>query len=319
MSLQCNNYQRLVEPSIAFARTPARRCTLATAHTPQGDPPVASGVGARDAAPGPAARARSRYRAPMHALIDSHSHIDVHEFAEDRATVLARARAAGVGVQIVPAIAASGWGALRELCAGEKGLHPAYGLHPMYLAEHREQDLSDLPRWLAGDDCVALGECGLDFHVEGLDAGLQRHYFVRQLELARDAGLPVVIHARRAVDEVIATLRRVRVPAGGVVHSFPGSAEQAQQLYRLGFCLGIGGPLTYERANRLRALVRDMPLEFLLLETDSPDQPLSGHRGERNEPAYLVEVLATVAALRGVDESVIAQATTDNARRLFRL
>ena len=261
----------------------------------------------------------ARYVETMFDLVDTHSHFDVDSFDADRNAVLARARAAGVNAQVVPAIAASGWEALRALCAREPGLHPAYGLHPMYLEQHDPAHLDALPEWLAGEDCVAVGECGLDFYVEGLDAELQRRYFQRQLELAREHELPVVLHARRAVDEVIATIRRVGVPAGGVVHSYPGSAEQARQLFKLGFCLGIGGPVTYERANRLRAVVREMPLEFLLLETDSPDQPLSGHQGERNEPARLREVLSVVAALRGVDEAVIAEATTANARRVFRL
>jgi TatD DNase family protein len=128
----------------------------------------------------------------------------------------------------------------------------------------------------------------------------------------------VVLHARRAVEEVIATLRRTGV-ASGVVHSYSGSAEQARQLFQLGFSIGLGGPITYERANRLRALVRDMPLEHLLLETDSPDQPTAHHRGERNEPARLLEVLRTVAELRGEDEGRIAEVTTANAKRLFRL
>ena len=258
-----------------------------------------------------------RYRRHVQ-LIDSHSHIDVDAFASDRADVLARAREAGVASQIVPAILAAGWPALAALCARETGLHPAYGLHPMYLAEHRPEHLEDLGRWLARDECVAVGECGLDFYVEGLDAETQRRTFERQLELAREHDLPVVLHARRAVEEVIATVRRVGV-ASGVVHSYSGSAEQARQLYQLGFCIGLGGPITYERANRLRALVRDMPLEHLLLETDSPDQPTARHRGERNEPARLVEVLRTVAELRGEDEGRIAEVTTLNAKRLFRL
>jgi len=251
-------------------------------------------------------------------LVDSHSHIDVPEFARDRGEVLARARAAGVTIQIVPAIAAAGWPSLAELCARETGLHPAYGLHPMFLSEHEAAHLDELESWVERDDCVAVGECGLDFYVDGVDADAQRRYFVRQLELAREHELPVVVHARRAVEEVIATVRRIGVDRG-VVHSYAGSAEQARQLFQLGFCIGLGGPITYERARRLRALVQSMPLERLLLETDSPDQPLSGAQGLRNEPARLVDVLRTVASLRGEDEGKIAEATTANAKRLFGL
>jgi TatD DNase family protein len=254
----------------------------------------------------------------MIGLIDSHSHLDAAEFDADRVQVLARARAAGVKCQIVPAVARSNFEKLRTLCTQGSGLFPAYGLHPMFLAEHREHHLDDLATWIQREKPVAVGECGLDFHIEGLDADTQRDFFRRQLELARDAGLPVIVHARRAVDEVIASIRRVG-RLTGVVHSFSGSQEQAQQLWKLGFCLGIGGPVTYERARRLREIVANMPTEYLLLETDSPDQPLHGRQGERNEPAYLEQVCACIAELRGVPAQALAYATTQNCVRLFRL
>jgi TatD DNase family protein len=251
-------------------------------------------------------------------LIDSHSHIDVLEFDTDRDDVLSRARAAGVTRQIVPAISTRGFAKLRELCAGERGLHPAYGLHPMYLADHEPAHLDELMTWIERERPCAVGECGLDFYVEGLDAEEQRRYFRRQLEIARDFGLPVILHARRAVDEVIATLRQVG-GLRGVVHSFSGSVQQARQLWKLDFCLGFGGPITYPRAKRLREIVASMPVEFLLLETDSPDQPLHGHQGARNEPGLLAEVCACAAELRGVAPEEIATATTRNGERLFRL
>ena len=251
-------------------------------------------------------------------LIDSHSHFDVAEFDGDRTHALARARAAGVRRQIVPAIDAAGFARVRELCAREHGLYPAYGLHPMYLAEHRPEHLQELEQWIEREHPVAVGECGLDFFVPGLDADAQREYFQRQLELARKFDLPLILHARRAVDEVTAAIRRIG-NLRGVVHSFSGSVEQAQHLWKLGFCLGLGGPLTYPRAHRLREIVATMPLEYLLLETDSPDQPLHGHQGQRNEPALLAEVCTCVARLRGVEPEEVAAATTRNCERLFRL
>lgn len=254
----------------------------------------------------------------MIALIDSHSHIDAAEFDTDRADVLRRAREAGVTRQIVPAVALSGFEKLRDLCRDEAGLFPAYGLHPMYLAEHATAHLDALAHWIERERPVAVGECGLDFYVEGLDRDTQQRYLDGQLALARDFDLPVILHARRAFDDVAAAIRRVG-GLRGVVHSFSGSEEQAQQFFRLGFHVGIGGPVTYERAQRLRAIVTTMPIEWLLLETDSPDQPLSGHRGERNEPAYLAEVLDCVAALRGESREAIAAATSENAERLFSL
>jgi TatD DNase family protein len=252
------------------------------------------------------------------ALIDSHSHIDAAEFDADRSDALTRAREAGVMRQIVPAIALSGFEKLRDLCRDEAGLFPAYGMHPMYLAEHLPAHIDELAQWIVRERPVAVGECGLDFYVEGLDRDAQQRYLEAQLVLAREHDLPVILHARRAFDDVAAAIRRIG-GLRGVVHSFSGSEEQAQQFFRLGFHVGIGGPVTYERAQRLRAIVAVMPIEWLLLETDSPDQPLAGHRGQRNEPAYLVEVLDCIAALRDQSRESVAAATTANAERLFSL
>ncbi|QSX78192.1 TatD family hydrolase [Agrilutibacter solisilvae] len=256
-------------------------------------------------------------------LVDSHSHFDQAEFDADREAALERAHAAGVARQVVPAVDAAGWPKLRAVCASASGLHPAYGLHPICLANHRPEHLDQLRTWLRHEQSsmrppVAVGECGLDFFLDTLDRQAQQFYFDAQLRIAREFDLPVIVHARRSVDAVIGSIRRIG-GLRGVVHSFSGSPEQARQLWSLGFLIGLGGPVTYERANRLRRLAASMPLEQLLLETDSPDQPNAGHRGERNEPAHLREVLATIAQLRGVDETKVAEATTANALRLFRL
>ena len=254
----------------------------------------------------------------MLALVDSHVHLDNAAFAVDRDDVIARARAAGVATLVLPAISAASWPKIRALCAAPDQLFPAYGLHPMYLSEHAPAHLEELRGWLDGGDAVAVGEIGLDFHDAALDPATQRHYFQQQLTLARDYDLPVIMHARGALEEVIQTLRRWP-GLRGVVHSFSGSEQQALQLMAAGFHLGIGGPITYDRAQRLRRIVRAMPLEFLLLESDAPDQPNVDHRGERNEPQRVTEVLRCVAALRGIDEAVVALATTATAQRLFRL
>lgn len=254
----------------------------------------------------------------MSVLVDSHCHLDASAFDPDRAAVIERAQALGVRQQVVPAVTAASWPKLREVCQQAPGLYPAYGLHPMFLAEHQFGHLPLLRGWIERERPCAIGECGLDFFVEGLDAGAQQTYFIGQLELAREFELPVIVHARRAVDAVIAAIRRIG-GLRGVVHSFSGSPEQAAQLHRHGFLLGLGGPLTYERAQRLQRLVRGMPLEQLLLETDAPDQPDAGVRGQRNEPARLETIARHVAALRGMELEALAQATTENARRLFAL
>jgi TatD DNase family protein len=254
----------------------------------------------------------------MIGLVDTHCHLDVVEFDGDRDAVLARARAAGIHDQIVPAIDAAGWPRLRSVCATDDGLHPAYGLHPMFLDRHRDEDLDLLRDWLDRERPVAVGECGLDYFVEGLDPGRQQALFDGHLRLAREFDLPVIVHARRAVDAVLASIRRVR-GLRGVVHSFSGSAQQARMLWDAGFLIGLGGPVTYARAQRLRALVATMPIEYLVLETDAPDQPDAAHRGQRNEPARLPYVLETIAELRRESPESIARATTANARRLFGL
>jgi TatD DNase family protein len=251
-------------------------------------------------------------------LVDSHSHVDVDAFDADRGAVLARARAAGVMRQLVPAVDAASWPRLRDVCAAERGLFPAYGLHPTFLAAHRPQHLAQLREWIEKERPLAVGECGLDHFLEGLDRTAQASYFEAQLQVARDFDLPVIVHARRAVEDVLLAIRKVG-GLRGVVHSFSGSLQQARQLWEHGFLLGLGGPVTYARARRLRRLAAGMPLEFLLLETDAPDQPDCHTQGQRNEPARLAVVLEAIARLRDQPPEDIAAATTANAERLFRL
>ncbi len=249
-------------------------------------------------------------------LVDSHCHLDVEDFDADRDAAVARARAAGVVAQIIPAISARSWPAIRALCSRHTGLYAAYGLHPVALDQHQPQDLQKLDAWLDQHPAVAVGETGLDFHVPGLDPQAQRELLDGHLEIARARQLPAILHARKAVDAVIQMIRR-HPGVRGVVHSYGGSIEQAQQLQRLGFMIGIGGPITYPRGSRLRSLVAALPITQLLLETDAPDQPLRGFQGQRNEPARLPLVLAAVAAARNCDPRGLARACCANAETLF--
>lgn len=254
----------------------------------------------------------------MHDLVDTHAHLDDASFGPDADAMFARAASAGVRRQVVPAIDRGNWEAIEALSSARKGVFPAYGLHPLLTDAHRDEHLAELPEWLDGHGAVAVGEIGLDFYVQGLDAARQREVFERQLYVAREHDLPVIVHARRAFEETIHTLRRIG-GLRGVVHSFAGSEEQARQLFGLGFHLGIGGPVTYERANRIRRVVAGMPLEWLLLETDAPDQPCAHRRGQRNEPAFMTDVLETIASLREETIDRIASVTTANAEKLFAL
>jgi TatD DNase family protein len=254
----------------------------------------------------------------MHPLVDSHAHLDLEAFDADRPAVIERAGVAGVHHLVVPATDCESWPRVQELCDGRSDIHPAYGLHPLFMARHRPEHLDCLGDWLDKHPAVAVGEIGLDYHQAETDREQQHRFFETQLRLARDLDLPVIVHARQALEEVSLALRRC-VGVCGVVHSFSGSEQQAGKLWDLGFHLGIGGPVTYERAQRLRRIVARMPIQLLLLESDAPDQPDAAHRGQRNEPARITEVLRCVAELRGESEQYVAQATTANARRLFGL
>jgi len=251
-------------------------------------------------------------------LIDTHCHLDVAEFDPDRQAVLARARANGVAAIVVPGVLAPGWDYLWRFCAGEPDLHPALGLHPVYLERHRETDLAALERLLSEHRPVAVGEIGLDYFVTGLDRQRQQALFEAQLEMARDAGLPVILHVRKAHDAVLATLRRIRV-SGGIAHAYNGSLQQARQYIDLGFKLGFGGMLTYERSRRLRLLARELPAEAIVLETDAPDLTVAQHRGLRNSPEYLPHCLAALAEVRGERREDLARQTSANARAVLGL
>lgn len=224
----------------------------------------------------------------------------------------------GVSDLIIPAITQASWAGIQTLCLDQVRLHAAYGLHPIYLAEHTEQHLTELGDFIRENrsQVIAVGECGLDFFLPDLDVQRQTELFIMQLKLAKRYDLPVIIHARRSVDAVLSCIRRIG-GLRGVVHSFAGSLQQAEQFITQGFYLGAGGTLTYERAQRLRHVLKTVPLESLLLETDAPDQPDSLWRGQRNTPLRLPVIAAALAQLRGCPVESIAKITTTNAQNLF--
>ncbi|TDO13886.1 MULTISPECIES: TatD family hydrolase [Halomonas] len=249
-------------------------------------------------------------------LIDAHCHLDFPDFDADREAVIARARAAGVARFVVPGTTRARWS--NVLALGERDdVSVCLGLHPYFMAEHREEDLEALDAALdANPQVVAVGECGIDARFEASwDA--QWHYFDAQLRLAKARELPVVIHCVHANDKVAKRLRQLDLPAGGLIHAFAGSPEQARKFLDLGFVLGLGGAVTFDRAKRLQRAVVSLPDDGYVLETDSPDMPLAGHQGERNEPARVAEVCRVVGRLRGQSADKVATDSSATARRLF--
>ena len=249
-------------------------------------------------------------------IIDSHCHFDFPDFDADREQVMQRARRQGIERIIVPGVKADSWQRVKHTCEQYNECLPAYGLHPYFIDEHSDQDIDSLQHWLTRETSIGVGECGLDFYLEHLDRDRQIKFFDAQLALAQQFDLPVIIHSRKATEQVMQMLRGYK-NIRGMMHSYSGSYEQARQLIDMGFYLSFGGAITYDRAKRLHSMISKLPLDHLLIETDAPDQPDSKHHGKTNEPAYIVEVIQRLEQLLNTDRDTIIETTSQNTRRLF--
>lgn len=266
--------------------------------------------------------------------IDTHCHLDATEFEADREAVRAAAQAMGVGLCVLPAVQRADWSTVQQLAA-QHGDAYALGIHPLYVPQAREQDLQALDAALAaaaGDPrLVAVGEIGLDFFVPALCTPEMRErqwlFYLAQLRLAKQHGLPVILHVRRSADLLLKGLRQIG-SAGGIAHAFNGSPLQAQAFIELGFALGFGGALTFDGASRLRGLAQSLPLSALVLETDAPDIPpqwlyqtaqarAEGKAQGRNTPAELPRIAQVLADLRGLPLAELQAATRGNALRVL--
>jgi TatD DNase family protein len=257
---------------------------------------------------------------------DTHCHLDAAEFDADRDAVVARARAAGVAQIVVPAVARSNFDTVRTL-AHAHGFGYALGIHPLCVEQADDDDLRQLSDALAEHRAdprlVAVGEIGLDHFVPGLDRARQAQFYVAQLKLARRFDLPVILHVRRSADTLLKHLRVEKV-RGGIAHAFNGSEQQAIAFVALGFKLGFGGAMTFERALQIRRLAQMLPAEAIVLETDAPDIPphwlyrtaaeRATGQSSRNEPAELPRIAQTLAELRGLSLPALAELTSANAR-----
>ncbi len=264
--------------------------------------------------------------------IDSHCHLDAPEFAADRDAVRSAACQAGVGTCVIPAVEVANFESVR-LLAHQHGDVYALGIHPLFTPQASQDDLQTLAlalqQYAEDPRLVAVGEIGLDGFVPGLDMARQQLFYKAQLKQAQQHDLPVILHVRRSADLLLKGLRQTPVK-GGIAHAFNGSLQQAQQFIEMGFKLGFGGALTFERANQLRLFATQLPLSALVLETDSPDIPphwlyvtaeerAKGVPQGRNTPAQIPRIAQVLADLRGISLNEVQQATTANVQAVLGL
>jgi TatD DNase family protein len=264
-------------------------------------------------------------------MIDSHCHLDMPDFDADRAQVVARARQAGVTYLLVPGVSPDTWARTVSVAqdvslTAQLGLGHALGIHPQVVPElgdaEVDEGLSRLPAALRQSGAVAVGECGLDYRVERTPEGRQRQKrtLLEHIAIARQLELPLVLHVYKAHEDALQLLSSAHLPeAGGVLHSFSGSAELVPAYAALGLHFSFAGPVSWTGARKPPLAARAVPSGRLLLETDAPDQPPEPHRGQRSEPAFMPHTLAALARLREVDAGQLAEETTGAARRLLRL
>jgi len=252
----------------------------------------------------------------MH-LIDSHAHLHFPQFDEDRKDVIDRARAAGLVAVINVGTDLASTRAAVSLAETEKFVYATVGVHPHHAEELTDAVLGELRQLSQHPKVVAIGEIGLDYYRDYTPRPIQREAFRRQLDLAAEVGLPIVVHSREAHDEVLDTLRGWE--GTGVLHSYAGGPERLDAVMELGFRIGISGPVTFSSAEDLRKVAGRVPLDRLLVETDCPYLTPIPYRGKRNEPAYVRYVVNEIAEARGVPEAEVARATVENAKRLFGL
>jgi TatD DNase family protein len=250
--------------------------------------------------------------------IDSHCHFDFPVFDGDRQWQWEKCQALGVNQLVIPGVSPDQWQGVIALSESLKQAYFGVGVHPWWLADlSAGANLRDLLESGAQHSrCVAIGETGLDACIATPLAAQQASLAIH-LQVAKELALPLILHCRKAHNELILLLKHYAPSNGGVIHGFSGSLELAQQYWALGFYLGVGGTITYDRAQKTRQTFRQMPLASLLLETDAPDMPLQGKQGQRNSPEYLPEIAQALANLRGEPLAQIAQVTTANAKILF--
>ena len=260
--------------------------------------------------------------------VDTHVHWDAAEFEADRDEALQRAYAAGVTHCLNPSVDVQSMGHVHALATASMQrvdwptLHPAFGIHPLYVNMASPRDLDHLVNTIVREQPIAIGEIGLDRYPGAPDFALQKQWFEAQLALAIEYDLPVLLHVRHAVEDVIQSVRSVqgrgsRQLRGGIAHAFNGSLQQALQLVDMGFLLGFGGTLTYNGSTRIHQLARELPMENLVLETDAPDMPPSWLRRQRNQSSELPRIAESLASLRQIEVGSLRESLWQNVCRVF--
>ncbi|MCO7225376.1 TatD family hydrolase [Pleionea sp. CnH1-48] len=252
-------------------------------------------------------------------LFDTHCHLDFPEFNSDRKKLLSVAEEHGLYGMVVPGVKRNGWRFIRQLSALHTNVHSALGLHPMFIDEHTEQDLHDLELALSVGPLAAVGEIGLDYYNGRDNQTRQEKFFHQQLHMAKDCHLPVILHSRKAHEDVLKQIRMLNYTEGGVVHAFNGDLNQAKRYCDAGFKLGVGGAITYQRAVKLRAMVKELPLDSIVLETDAPDMPPATCKTKRNTPLHIFDNFRALCALREEPPLQIAEQSTHNAYSALRI
>ncbi len=254
-------------------------------------------------------------------LIDTHTHLDFDDFDADRQAVLNHCKHLGVERMVVLGVYQRNLQRVWDLALSEPQVYAALGLHPVYLHEHRPEHLQELRDRLAAlaghPKLCAVGEIGLDYYVESLDREQQQKIFDSQLQMAADFNLPALLHVRRSHADTIATLKRFKLRRGGIIHAFAGSREQAKEYIKLGFKLGLGGAATWPQALRMHRVIAELPLDSVVLETDSPDMAPAMFAGIRNSPEHLPDICTALAKLMNIPAERLAEASTASANEVF--
>jgi len=257
-------------------------------------------------------------------FFDSHCHFDFAVFDNDRESIWNECNARGIHYLMIPGVAPEQWSVVKHIVQEHNTIYQAVGLHPWWIKanEISSDYVANLRQQLANnihqENCLAIGECGLDALIE-TPLNVQQQILDIHLQLAQEVSLPLIIHCRKAHNELLQQLKKYNLMAGGVIHAFSGSHDMAEQYWAMGFRVGVGGTITYERANKTRQAVRQLPLESIVLETDAPDMPLHGKQGERNSPVNIIAIAQTLADIRDESLARIAAQTTRNAKQLFKI